>query len=443
MAMPWAMLQLREHLALALTMCVLLGLWSCYTMVLLYDCVVLAWPEAHGYSELVVKALGAPGGVLCAVNLVLHQILCVAAYLVFVADSLKDVFGGTTAVYIAAATPPVVLLCWLRDVRALGPASAIGTAALLAALCVIVYEGCASHTMPTDGLSDAAAGRMLRARHASANLPSLAALGSFAGITTFTFCGHSEVVTVVRSFGVAHPRDAPYRRVVVAMGCVAIPAVLAFALSAMRCFGDGLAKNVLLSVHSRTAALLKLLMAAAVLASCALKMFPAFDVLESALGIDERARAAVAAAAEGGHDAEGVAVDDRLNGAPHACDGTPGARAAASALPGGVHASVGRATGRYALRTTLVLLSAVLSLACPDFEFFTAFVGAFCNSLICFVLPPLMYAALLWEHASPPLRVLRRTTAFVVHTLLASLGLVVLVGGTTSVLREKLMHPSS
>ena len=99
--MPWAMLQLREHLALALTMCVLLGLWSCYTMVLLYDCVVLAWPEAHGYSELVVKALGAPGGVLCAVNLVLHQILCVAAYLVFVADSLKDVFGGTTAVYIA------------------------------------------------------------------------------------------------------------------------------------------------------------------------------------------------------------------------------------------------------------------------------------------------------------------------------------------------------
>ena len=95
------------------------------------------------------------------------------------------------------------------------------------------------------------------------------------------------------------------------------------------------------------------------------------------------------------------------------------------------------------MRTTLVLLSAVLSLACPDFEFFTAFVGAFCNSLICFVLPPLMYAALLWEHASPPLRVLRRTTAFVVHTLLASLGLVVLVGGTTSVLREKLMHPSS
>ena len=140
LAMPWALLQLRSHLSIAISLCVLLGLWSCYTMALLHDCTVLAWPAARGYSELVTTALGPPGGVVCAVNLVLHQILCTASYLVFIGDSLQDVFGGSAALYIASAAPPVVLLCWLRDVRALSPASAVGTAALVVALIVIVYH---------------------------------------------------------------------------------------------------------------------------------------------------------------------------------------------------------------------------------------------------------------------------------------------------------------
>ena len=44
-----------------------------------------------------------------------------------------------------------------------------------------------------------------RAERGGAELPSLAALSAFAGITTFTFCGYSEVVPVVLSFGPPQP----------------------------------------------------------------------------------------------------------------------------------------------------------------------------------------------------------------------------------------------
>ena len=492
LAMPWAFLQLRDHLSTAVVMCGLLGVWSCYTMLLLYKCVVLAWPVTGGYGTLVLAALGSSGGVLCAANLVLHQVLCTASYLVFIGENLQDVFGGSSAAFVAAAAPPIVLLCWLRDLRALGPASAVGTAALLLALCLVVHEGCSmSAGAPLlDGETvGATAGRALRMRHVvstghhahatggvsplpaaaatgAATAPPLAALGAFAGITTFTFCGHSEVVTVVLSFGASHPRHAPYGRVVFAMACVAIPAVLAFAMSSMACFGDTVQKNILLSVHSRAAALLKLLCAAAVLCTCPLKMFPAFEVLETALGLDSRssseadvksavdpasaddesgaradANAGAAAERDGDHDVEHDSETAVKATEREGLVRSPDRRRRGDAL-GGAKEVAPRGLGgwRIALRTLLVLLAVVLALACPDFEFFVAFIGAFCNALICFVLPPLMYIALVRASLKKASLTGGTLASLSAHAILAALGLVVLVVGTWSVVSDKLMQ---
>lgn len=165
-------------------------------------------------------------------------------------------------------------------------------------------------------------------------------------------------------------------------------------------------------MHSRTAAALKLLMAISVLFSCPLKLFPSFEIVEAALSV-EAAREGDAAVAQEADDAEAEGV---LLPQPEVGRSSPTHRATRL---------------RNGLRAAHVLVAASLALGCPDFEFLVAFIGAFCMGLIAFVLPPLMYCALL-----PP----GRPLALVCHALLFLLGTAVLVGGTFTVLREKLLQ---
>ena len=94
-------------------------------------------------------------------------------------------------------------------------------------------------------------------------------------------------------------------------------------------------------------------------------------------------------------------------------------------------------------RTALVLLSVLLALACPDFEFLVAFIGAFCMGLIAFVLPPLMYCMLRLEREgqreSGSLSV-ASMLSLLCHGLLFVFGMLILVGGTYQVVREKMVH---
>ena len=73
-----------------------LGAWCVYAMVLIAESVKLADANAHQantFGELVTAALGGTAGaVLGSANLVLHQLLCCAAYLVFLSDNLAQVF---------------------------------------------------------------------------------------------------------------------------------------------------------------------------------------------------------------------------------------------------------------------------------------------------------------------------------------------------------------
>ena len=484
LAMPWAFAELEKEgmLPHAIMICILLGVWSFYTMYLIYRCAALAWPVEAGYGELVTAALGQNGGIICSINLVLHQVMCVAAYLVFIGDNLQDVVDGTyrSSHFVLIAAIPIVCLCWLRDVRALGTASAIGTAALLLALCLVLHEGCGHagtgagsaadgplltaaapldthrpmhkhsrlHTAPLASekapeTSDEAAaysaigetdGRRLLRLALPAGRIDLAKLGSFVGITIFTFAGHSEVVPVALSLleggPRAHPRDVPYGLIVFLVAAVAIPIFLGFALVANHCFDGAPSRNILLSVHSNAAAILKALMAAAVVFTCPLKMFPAFEITEAALGLVGSRGAEVA---------------------PAPFEDTPATASPRSSMsssrqpPGKDFEAVGsgrRTLLRNGQRTALVLLSVLLALECPDFEFLVAFIGAFCMGLIAYVLPPLMYCALLIRREELEDRAGSSRGATLVallgHGVLFILGLLVLVGGTYQVLRAKL-----
>eukprot|EP00966_Prymnesium_polylepis_P229554 5311646-Prymnesium_polylepis.1 len=121
LAMPYAMLTVGVPCGVLLT--VLIGAWAIYTMQLLAWCTIMVdryRGSATPYSELVTMAFGGVVGQLSTANLVLHQIACCSAYLVFIGDNLQQPLGlSDPSVAMAALTVPFVLLCWLSDLRRL------------------------------------------------------------------------------------------------------------------------------------------------------------------------------------------------------------------------------------------------------------------------------------------------------------------------------------
>lgn len=372
LAMPYACVQVGLTSALILTGVV--GVWCVYTMVLIAETLRLAnTPDslrlANGkaervttFGELVTVALGPTlGALLGTANLMMHQLLVCAAYLVFIGDNVAQVFGVDAASVIAVVTPPYALLCCLRDMRLLGPTSASGTAILFVVLVAVVWDGYSS---------DHARGPPLP-RHTA---PSLSSVASFFGVSLFTFAGHTEVVPVVCSMGADAPR---FRVIATALLLFGVPAVGLFSVAAAAAYGLGTPQNIILALHSKQGSLLKLLISLVAFFSLPVKMFPAVTTVE------------------------------RLVLRPD-----------------------GPAWQRTLMCMGLAASSALLAIALPDFGFMVACIGAFCNGLMSFVLPPAMILALGGSEASSASRA--------AHAVLLVLGVLVTVAATAKVLAEKL-----
>lgn len=368
LAMPYACVQVGLTSALILTGVV--GVWCVYTMVLIAESVRLA--NASGYNtkaervttfgELVTVALGPTlGAVLGTANLMMHQLLVCAAYLVFVGDNVAQVFGVEAVSVIIVVTPPYALLCCLRDMRLLGPTSAAGTAILFVVLVAVLWDGYSSGYARGPPLP----------RHTA---PSVSSLASFLGVGLFTFAGHTEVVPVVCSMGADAPR---FRVIAAALLFFGVPAIGLFSVAAAAAFGLGTPQNIMLALHSEQGSLLKLLISLAAFFSLPVKMFPA------------------------------VATVERLVLQPD-----------------------GPAWLRTLVCVGLAASSAMLAITLPDFGFMVACIGAFCNGLMSFVLPPAMILALGGAEASSASRA--------AHALLFVLGALVTVAATVKVVAEKL-----
>ena len=228
-------------LSVGVGLTVLVGAWCVYTMHLIAHCTMLANASASSsstaiatYGELVTMALGPTvGATLGTANLVLHQLLCCAAYLVFIGETVARVFAlRSSAAAVVAATLPYAALrasglthegraaglsasglsasgharpmgghklrrltttgvrragrrCTLRDMRLLAPTSASGTAILAFVLLAVLWEGFAAE----------GAGHGPRLRPHAA--PSPSALASFVGVGLFAFAG--EIAISARS----------------------------------------------------------------------------------------------------------------------------------------------------------------------------------------------------------------------------------------------------
>jgi len=290
LAMPFGFVHLGILRATIITG--IMGAWAIYTMYLISECVQLANAAGHNvttFGGLVTSALGVTAGaVLGSANLVLHQLFCCAAYLVFIGDVVAQVLDGTGAVsIIVAVTPPFALLCCLKDMRLLGPTSASGTAMLVVVLVAVLYEGYkqehADPAQPAAGstpiLYRGSLGGSSRPPKA-APPPSLSAVAAFMGVALFTFNGHDTVVPIVVSMGSAAPR---FREIACWLLGVGVPAICGFSAAAAAAFGPRTPNNVLLALHSEQASVLKLLTAAVVFFTLPVKMFPAVAQLEPLL----------------------------------------------------------------------------------------------------------------------------------------------------------------
>ena len=141
-----------------------------------------------------------------------------------------------------------------------------GTAVLALVLLLVLY----------DCYHGGEHGPRLRARAETA--PS--ALASFVAVSLFTFAGHTEVVSVVRSMGEEAPR---YRAIASAVLLVCVPLIMGFGAAAASCMGRRTPSNVLLGLHSELGTWAKLFMSLAIFFSLPVKMFPAVQALEPLL----------------------------------------------------------------------------------------------------------------------------------------------------------------
>ena len=103
------------------------------------------------------------------------------------------------------------------------------------------------------------------------------ALASFVAVSLFTFAGHTEVVSVVRSMGEEAPR---YRAIASAVLLVCVPLIMGFGAAAASCMGRRTPSNVLLGLHSELGTWAKLFMSLAIFFSLPVKMFPAATQVE-------------------------------------------------------------------------------------------------------------------------------------------------------------------
>ena len=317
----------------------------------------------------------------------LHQLLCCAAYMVFVGETVEQVFGMPATTVILIATPPFAALCTLRDMRLLGPTSVSGTAVLALVLLLVLYpnpnaSGPTSVSNPDPSPNRRPNQVLYDCYHGDEHGPRLrtraetapSALASFVAVSLFTFAGHTEVVSVVRSMGEEAPR---YRAIASVVLLVCVPLIMGFGAAAASCMGRRTPSNVLLGLQSELGTWAKLFMSLAIFFSLPVKMFPAVQALEPVL-VPSRAPCLRAAMCAG-----------------------------------------------------LALCSSALALLLPDFGFLVAIVGALCMGLIAFVLPPAIYLALEVKQG------LGRAT-LAAHGALLALGLLVTVGATGKVLAAKL-----
>jgi proton-coupled amino acid transporter len=372
---------------------VIICIWSFYTAHLISRCAHLC-PSARSFDDVCEAAFGRAGQWIGGVNLVLHQILVAAAYLVFCAKTIAGLCGTAcesaagpdsyaTWVVLALA-PPLLVFCSLRDVSVLAPVSACGNVAVVVCLVVILVSVAPSVDfgrpditwVPTD--------------------PAVS-VATFFGMSVFTFAGQTEVVTVYLSM-----RDrARYPEVLVSVALLSLAIFGGFGAIVYAGFGEKTHKVIVENLdNGATSVIAKIAISVVVYLTLPLKMMPAFEVVEGA----------ARKFAPCGDEVSGVSRDNNLVGgdAHHYRQlddvvETPGSPTAD--LENGHSAAVEeRAVQKggnifaplrdLLLRWTLSIVPLAVALLVTDFGFLVAFVGAFCLSLIAFVLPPFMFIRL-------------------------------------------------
>lgn len=260
LALPWAFARVGATTGCVLTCCI--GAWNTYTMALIGRC-ALAVPAAANYEALVRHTLGPACGFIAAANLVLHQVLVCASYLVFMAECIAPVIGVPRVYVVLLATLAFIRLCWLRDLARLAGTSAVGTCCLCLVMIFLLRD--ASLTYGTLAPEPAV-------------VPSATACALFFGCVSFTFGGHSVALPACRSMGSTSPR---FGAVMATLGFVGVPLSAGFGALAAIGFGQAVPSNVLLASSLERTVAPRLAMSLTILMGLPVKMFPATELVEA------------------------------------------------------------------------------------------------------------------------------------------------------------------
>ena len=348
----------------SVVMLLAIGVWSFYLQCLIGECARRT--KAKSFDGMMAHVLGRPGRIIGAINVIIHQLLVCCAYLIFVGKNISAISGLDYRIVVGIVTPTFALLCMIRNMKSLGFTSLLGNIALFGSVIVIIVI--AAQRIATNG----GAATLDPDSALAAGRGSFASLAEMFGMAAFAFAGHAEAVPIYQSMR----RKASYTKIVVGSAIVTLPMYIAFAIVAFFAFGDSTSEIIFENLPGVAGDITKVCMSATIYMTLPLKMLPAVDTIQDAIGLREDLGTASSGTA-------GAALGGRCG--QRRCDTTCLRR---------------RCTNRRwwlsnALRATLAVIAAVLAVVVPDFKFVVALVGSFSLGFIAFVAPALVYLRLM------------------------------------------------
>ncbi|KAJ0391769.1 hypothetical protein P43SY_008389 [Pythium insidiosum] len=349
----------RSGIMLGVVTLVVVAAISTYAMFLVLQCKY--YLRARGirvktYGEIGFHAMGHIGATLVDVALVISQTGFCVAYLIFIVTNAHEVLGLDKKVVVALCVPPLIALSLLKHMKELASAALIADVMIFSGLAV-VYMTDLSYMAENSG--------QIEVWGVLANAP------FFFGVASYCFEGVGMVLPLENAMQNPHH----FQPILISTVVILTTVYATFGVCGYLAFGDATKDVITLNMSDSTGVvtLVQLSLCIGLFFTYPVMLFPVFEVLQPLFR--QRTPPPTHVHVDGDDD------DD-------------GDKSKSSVETQSVH-DQGSERCNILLRSSVVVLTAVLAVGIPNFGEFISFIGSTCCSLLAFVLPACFHLRLI------------------------------------------------
>ncbi|GLD99797.1 hypothetical protein PINS_up008525 [Pythium insidiosum] len=340
----------RSGILLGIATLVIVAAISTYAMLLVLQCKYQL--RARGirvqtYGEIGFHAMGSVGAALVDVALVISQTGFCVAYLIFIVTNAHDVLGLDKEVVVALCVPPLIMLSLLKHMKQLASAALVAD--------IMNFTGLAIVYM-TDLSYMAENSSHIEVWGVLANAP------FFFGVASYCFEGVGMVLPLENAM--QNPQH--FKPILISTVVILTTVYATFGVCGYLAFGDATKDVITLNMSDSTGivTLVQLSLCIGLFFTYPVMLFPVFEVLQPFL----RQRSVPPTHAHVDSDNEDDAKSKSMD--PPVVERGPVSERL-----------------NFVVRSSVVVLTAVLAVGIPNFGEFISFIGSTCCSLLAFILP--------------------------------------------------------